>query len=259
MDKNVVIAKYKSHPDVQNVLNMIREDKNWVYDLFDLVKQIVFEYFDKTKLQLDQRIDELRKNIVIQLFGIFLLKISKSKKTNLLYNFIPMNEGDLERIDDPNRTEPLFLLLPIGPGDFRSLNRIEVTKAVNEYLIILESFIRFIEKDRKASIEKLPELFEIFTKRIDKENDLMRLVSASQAAVESNSGIVNTSPKVVSTDKPKIGRKPTYKTKDDLLSAISKVPKSEYNSKVKLAKLLGMSEGNLRRLLKEFKINMEFN
>ena len=39
MDKLDAISKYKSHPDIQKILKMVIKDKNWVYDLFDVVKQ----------------------------------------------------------------------------------------------------------------------------------------------------------------------------------------------------------------------------
>jgi len=71
MDKNKALANYRSNPAVKKIMQFIKDDKNWVYDLFEVVQKRVSYFF---KLSYYQN-KELENNLTLVIFGILLLSI----------------------------------------------------------------------------------------------------------------------------------------------------------------------------------------
>lgn len=169
MDKDVALKRVKSNPKLERVLDFIKDDKNWVYDLFDFVKSRVDHFFKTSYF----KNNELEKETLLFIFGNILLTIVDSGEKRFLTYFRPVRRKFIK--DSENTSKGFRIsggLVPVTP-DKRRLRTKEINLEINKYLHIANIYIQWMKVD-ESIVRK--EYLSLFKDKQKLKNDLTTLL-----------------------------------------------------------------------------------
>lgn len=242
MDKKIALSKYQSNPQVKKILEFVREDKNWIYDLFDLV-QIRVRHF--LKLSYFQNIN-LENDLTLIIFGNVLLSIVESESDKYLTIIYPIRrkfESEAEK--KAQKGGDIAGYMPFTPYDSRRLVKNSVNMLINKYLSISGVFVHYM-KDNESYVRA--EYLSLFKEKEKLNHDLKTLYSRFD--------FLTSKTQKNNLTKSNVGNKPLYNTKEEFLEALKIVPLEDRKSYRKIGKCLNNSHNTVKKYLKIFSIDI---
>lgn len=244
--KHSIIKNSKAQDQlIQDILDFIGDDSQWVAELYNVVNDRTELFFKHSELSTFEDWDAtspkftyLKNSFSFIIFFLALLRIYESHGINFL-------DIDLNKI---RKKIPKGFIGVIDDDIQKDLNKSAVDKLLNEFFMIAGLFIGFIKDDRQYSFKSYSHLLD--ENRILK-NELRSVLSEGVRRSAQSNNTQETKP-------IKSGRPPKFKDKESLLRAVNAIPNAHELTQTDLSKKLGYkSESGLRGLLNKFEISFE--
>ena len=239
MNKKEAFNKYKSIPIVEEVIKHIPEDKNWVFDLYELVEKRISHFL---KLQYFEN-DNIREDLIFFIFGNILLTIAESNERAFLTPVIPIRISYEQKFQSKYEKGGIIIgKIPLDAYDTRRLIKPIANSQINKYLNIVKIFVKRMNKDQSFALDNILSL----TKEI---TDLKAQLKSALL----KSPVFKTSGDMKSSTTRRRGKKSPYETFEDLRDVVKRIPAFNNMTQTQLSKILGYKgESGLRNLLKTF-------
>jgi hypothetical protein len=246
IDKKFLFENYGSNTKVREVLEFIKDDKNWIYNLFDFVEKRV-RLFIKDAAYPDI---EIEQKLILMTFGNSLLSIVESINEEYLTSIYPLRKKYSPKDNlDKEKGADVIGLIPLYNYDSRRLIRKTVRELVNRHLNTSKLFLDRLKLDESTFLREYHSLFK-------EKQSLKDDISILMSQLDKMNQIISTSKFKSKTSKSKVGAKPKFQTKEEFLEAINRVPKDKLESGRKTSKFLGISPGTLKTYTEKYPVDI---